>query len=234
MAGPKALGVDPVTGEIVTLRKGPFGLYVQLGEAKEKSKEKSKEKPKRASLLTSMDPAELTLEQALGLLSLPREVGLHPTSGEMILAGIGRYGPYLKHGAAYTSLGPDEDLLTIGLNRAVTVIDEAPKRGERTSQVLRALGDHPNDGKPVTLNKGRYGPYVKHGRINASIPKGANEDDVTLEQALELISARAAKGGSKAKSKAKPKAKKATKRAGAKTTKPTKSKKKAAPATADA
>ena len=244
LAGPKELGVDPVSGETVSLRKGPFGLYVQLGEAKEKSKEKpkekSKEKPKRASLLKSMDPAELTLEQALGLLSLPREVGLHPTSGELILAGMGRYGPYLKHGAAYTSLGPDEDLLTIGLNRAVTVIEEAPKRGERTSQVLRELGDHPDDGKPVTLNKGRYGPYVKHGRINASIPKGANENDVTLEQALELISARAAKGGSKAKPKAKPKAKakakpkKATKGTAGKTTKSAKTKKKAAPATADA
>ena len=235
LAGPKELGVDPVTGEIVSLRKGPFGLYVQLGEAKEKSKEKSKEKakdkPKRASLLKSMDPAELTLEQALGLLSLPREVGPHPTSGEMILAGMGRYGPYLKHGAAYTSLGPDEDLLTIGLNRAVTVIDEAPKRGERTSQVLRELGDHPGDGKPVTLNKGRYGPYVKHGRINASIPKGANENDVTLEQALELISARSARVGSKAKAKPKTKAKAKAK---PKAKKAAKSKKKTAPATADA
>lgn len=201
LAGPKELGSDPVTGEIVSLRKGPFGLYVQLGEAKEKSKEK----PKRVSLLKTMDPLQLTLEQALGLLSLPREVGLHPTSGEMILAGIGRFGPYLKHGAAYTSLGSDEDLLTIGLNRAVTVIEEAPKRGGRTSQVLRALGAHPDDDKPVTLNKGRYGPYVKHGRINASIPKGVNEDDVTLEQALELISARAAKGASKTKPKSKAK-----------------------------
>ena len=231
LAGPKELGVDPVTGEIVSLRKGPFGLYVQLGEAKEKSKEKAKDKPKRASLLKSMDPAELTLEQALGLLSLPREVGPHPTSGEMILAGMGRYGPYLKHGAAYTSLGPDEDLLTIGLNRAVTVIDEAPKRGERTSQVLRELGDHPGDGKPVTLNKGRYGPYVKHGRINASIPKGANENDVTLEQALELISARSARVGSKAKAKPKTKAKAKAK---PKAKKAAKSKKKTAPATADA
>ncbi len=232
MAGPKNLGVDPATGEIVTLRKGLFGFYVQLGEAKEKSKEKpkekSKEKPKRASLLKSMDPAALTLEQALGLLSLPREIGLHPTSGEMVLAGIGRYGPYLKHGAAYTSLGADEDLLAIGLNRAVTLIDEAPKRGGRTAEVIRELGDHPDDGKKVTLYKGRYGPYVKHGRVNASIPRGANEDDVTLEQALELIIARAAKGGSKrkAKAKAKPKAKKATKS--------TRTKKKAAPATADA
>ena len=191
-AGPRTLGDHPETGEPVTLRKGPYGFYVQAGEAK------GKEKPRRSSLLKSMDPQEVTLDQALALLALPREVGDHPTTGKPILAGLGRYGPYLRHDGRYTSLGPDEDLLTIGLNRAVTLIDEAPKRGR--AKALRALGDHPADGKPVEILSGRYGPYVKHGRINASLPKGAEADALTMEEAVALLDARAARGKPRAKS----------------------------------
>ena len=185
-AGPRALGEDPDTGETVTLRKGPYGFYVQAGEAK------GKQKPKRVSLLKSMDPGELTLEQALALLSLPRDIGAHPTTGKTIAAGLGRYGPYLRHDGRYTSLGPDEDLLTIGLNRAVTLIDEAPARGK--SRALRALGDHPADGKPVEILSGRFGPYVKHGRTNASLPRDEEPETLTMERAVELLAARKAKG----------------------------------------
>jgi len=194
---PKLLGTDPVTSNEVTLRKGPFGFYIQLGEPEEKKK------PKRATLLKSIAPVDVTLEIALALLALPREIGKHPETGEMISAGLGRFGPYLKLGSAYVSLGPDEDLLSIGLNRAVTVIKEKPPK--KATEPLRELGAHPEDGKPVNIYKGRYGPYVKHGRINASVPKSETEESITLAQAVELLAARAAKG-KKAKAPAKKKA----------------------------
>ena len=195
---PKLLGEDPETGKEVTLRKGPFGFYVQLGDAEGKSK------PKRASLIKSLSPGEITLEQALALLALPREIGPHPESGEMISAGIGRFGPYLKLGGAYISLGPDEDILSIGLNRAVTVIQEKPPK--KSAAPIKELGPHPEDGKEINIYSGRYGPYVKHGRINASIPKSETAENLSMERALELLSARASKGkktkksGKKAKS----------------------------------
>ncbi len=203
--GPKALGADPQTGETVLLRKGPYGFYVQLGEPV------AKQKPKRASLLKSMSPAEVSLEQALGLLSLPREIGAHPSTGKMIFAGLGRFGPYLRHDGGYTSLDPDEDVLTIGLNRAVTLIDQAPKRAR--AEPLRTLGDHPGDGKPVEVRDGRYGPYVKHGRTNASVPKGEEVADLTLDRAIELLTARAAKTGKPRRTPAKSKAKTGSKTA---------------------
>ena len=183
---PKLLGEDPETGKEVTLRKGPFGFYVQLGDAEGKSK------PKRASLIKSLSPGEVTLDQALALLALPREIGPHPESGEMISAGIGRFGPYLKLGGAYISLGPDEDILSIGLNRAVTVIQEKPPK--KSAAPIKELGPHPEDGKEINIYSGRYGPYVKHGRINASIPKSETAENLSLERALELLSARASKG----------------------------------------
>jgi len=195
LALPLVLGQDPASGLDVSLRKGPFGFYVQLGEQIEK------EKPKRAALPKTVPPAEVNLEIALGLLSLPREVGAHPEDGQMITAGIGRFGPYIKHGSVYASLGADDDVLSIGLNRAVTVLSEKPAR--RGATPLRELGAHPDDGKPVNLYKGRYGPYVKHGRTNASLPKGMGEDEVTLDQAVTLIAARAAKGPGRKKAPAK-------------------------------
>ncbi len=195
---PKVLGRDPESGQEVTLRKGPFGFYAQLGMGEEGAK------PKRVSLPRAQAPDELTLRRALDLLALPREVGKHPETSEIISAGIGRYGPYIKHGSTYCSLKGDDDVLTIGLNRAVALLAEAPARGGGTG---KALGNHPTDGKPVTLHSGRWGPYVKHGRLFASLPKGADTDAATLDMAVELLAARAAKGKAAAKPKAKPKPK---------------------------
>ncbi len=205
-AGPKELGEDPATGLKVSLRKGPYGHYVQLGEngngsgetgSKAKGKEKEP-KPKRVSLPRGLPPADVDLPRALALLSLPREVGRHPETGEMITAGIGRFGPYLKHGAAYKSLGQDDDVLTIGLNRAVSLLAEAKAGGRRGAAPGKALGEHPEDGAPVTLHEGRYGPYVKHGRVNATIPKSIPPDQVTLDQAVALLAERQARGGGRA------------------------------------
>ncbi|HZT17886.1 MAG TPA: type I DNA topoisomerase [Dongiaceae bacterium] len=205
-AGPKELGEDPATGLKVSLRKGPYGHYVQLGEngngsgetgSKAKGKEKEP-KPKRVSLPRGLPPADVDLPRALALLSLPREVGRHPETGEMITAGIGRFGPYLKHGAAYKSLGQDDDVLTIGLNRAVSLLAEAKAGGRRGAAPGKTLGEHPEDGAPVTLHEGRYGPYVKHGRVNATIPKSIPPDQVTLDQAVALLAERQARGGGRA------------------------------------
>ncbi len=196
-AGPRELGSDPASGKSVTLRKGPFGIYVQLGEPE------GKEKPKRSSLPKGMAPDEVTLERALALLSLPRSIGKHPESGQPITVGIGRYGPYVKHGTTYRSLPDGDDVLAIGLNRAVALLAEAPaKRGGGGRQ----LGPHPDDGKVVSQGKGRFGPYVKHGRLYASLPKDMDPETVTLQQAVELLAAKAAKATPK---KAKAPAKKA-------------------------
>ena len=187
----RELGNDPETGLIVYLKDGRFGPYIQLGDAGEDN-----EKPKRSGLPKDMRPADMTLDYALRLLSLPRLVGKHPETGEDITADLGRYGPYLKHGKQSASLETIDEIFEIGVNRAVTVIAEkkskAPARG---SSVIKELGEHPDDGKPVNVMNGRYGPYVKHNKINATIPKDEEPDSVTLERALELIAARAAKAG---------------------------------------
>ena len=193
---PRELGRDPETDLPVTLRKGPYGWYVQLGEAKDK------EKPKRASLPKGLSPAEIDLQKALALLALPRTVGRHPETGEPITAGIGRFGPYIKHGSTYKSIGADDDVLTIGLNRAVSLLAEPTKGRGRggASGGGRSLGEHPADGKPVTVGSGRYGPYVRHGKLFASIPRDTDPGEVTLDQAVQLLEAQAtkAKEGGKA------------------------------------
>ncbi len=185
--------------EDITLRKGPYGFYIQLGEGK---------KPKRMSVPKNYDPLSVTLEQAVALISLPREVGTHPETGKVIKAGLGRFGPYLLHDGKYVSLKTD-DVLAVGINRAVDLIAEAAsKTGGRTAAApLKELGDHPDGGK-VAVYSGRYGAYVKHGKVNATLPKGTEPDTITLEEALKLIEARAEKGG---KGKKKAPAKKATK-----------------------
>jgi DNA topoisomerase-1 len=216
LAGPIELGADPKTGERVTLRKGPYGIYLQLGEPKGP---KGKEKPPRCSLPKGLAPAEVTLETALALLALPRTIGAYPETGEPILAGIGRYGPYVKHLSTYRNIPEGEDVLTIGLNRAVALIAEAPARRGGGASSGKEIGSHPGDGKPVTLHSGRYGPYVKHGRTIASLPKGESDQELSFERALQLLAAKAekdkAKGGRKApaakKAKAPKKAKKAKK-----------------------
>ncbi len=175
--GMRVLGNHPETREEITVRRGPYGLYVQQGEPAEK------EKPKRASLPRGMDGETITLDQAAGLLSLPRVVGLHPEHGERIEAGIGRFGPYVKMGPVFASLDRDDDVLAIGLNRAVDVL--AKKLAS-----VRTLGAHPKDGQPVVVKKGRFGPYFQHGQTVANIPRGKDMEEVTLEEAVALLGER--------------------------------------------
>jgi DNA topoisomerase-1 len=198
--GPRELGADPATNLPVSLRKGPYGLYVQLGQGDES------EKPKRVSLPKGLAPAEVTLDQAVKLLALPREIGVHPADGKKIVAAIGRFGPYIKHGDEFRSVRGDDDVLTIGINRAVSLLAEPKKGGgRRTPTPLRVLGNHPADNAPVNLFSGRYGPYVSHGGVNATLPRDIEPETVTIEQALELLGAR-----SKSKGKAKLAAKRET------------------------
>ena len=182
--GVQVLGVDPESGEEVTLRNGRFGEYVQLGEG---------EKPKRSSLPKGLSPGDVTLEKALKLLSLPREVARHPTSGEPILAGIGRYGSYVQHGKTYANLGKDDDVLEIGANRAIDLVvaKESGASSRFGGGAGRVIGDHP-EGGPISVKAGRFGPYVNHGKVNATLAKGTNPDELTLEQALEALKSKAA------------------------------------------
>jgi DNA topoisomerase-1 len=192
--GVKVLGQDPETGAEITLRDGRFGAYVQEGE-----QEDGGEKPKRASLPKNIKPDDLTLQQALALLSLPREVAKHPTTGEPIIANIGRFGPYVQHGKTYANVGRDDDVLTIGANRAIDLIVQKESGGggsrfSRASEPGRTLGDHP-EGGAVTVKSGRFGPYVNWKKVNATLPKGVDPASVTLAQALEMIAAKSAGGG---------------------------------------
>ncbi len=198
--GTKVLGEDPTTGLDVTLRGGRFGPYLQLGEA---SKEKGAEKPRRASIPKGLSADDIDLEKALALLALPRDVGPHPEDGEMIVAGIGRFGPYVKHNKTYANLEEGDEVLRIGLNRAVTLIAEKklkPGKGRRFgADPGKTLGEHPDKGGPIVVKNGRYGPYVSHDGINATLAPDMTPDTVTLEQAISLLQARAAKGGGKSK-----------------------------------
>jgi|HigsolmetaAR201D_1030396.scaffolds.fasta_scaffold00869_2 DNA topoisomerase-1 len=193
----KLLGYDPDTGLPVTVRTGRFGPYVQLGDAEDG------EKPKRASIPRGLDAATIDLERALQLLSLPREVGLHPETGKPITAGIGRYGPFVHHEGTYVNLESVEDVFTIGINRAVALIAEKEAGGKGKwsrpkAQVLKELGEHPDGGKIEVLS-GRYGPYVKYGSVNATLPKDKDPASLTREEAIELLAARAAKNGTPSK-----------------------------------
>ena len=215
MAGPRELGSDPTTGLPISSRVGPYGAYVQLGplpsatpqpveeapaDGKKKKKKKKDDtpKPKRVSLPKGMDPNVIDLDTAVRLLSLPRDIGKHPESGEMISAGIGRFGPYIKMGQQYKSLAPDDDVLSVGLNRAVVLLAEPGKGnfGRGGASAGKLLGEHPEDKKPITLNKGRFGPYVKWGKVMATVTKSYEPEELTLPQALEIIAAKIAKGPS--------------------------------------
>jgi DNA topoisomerase-1 len=182
----RSLGKDATTGLEVTLRRGPYGAYVQLGESGG-ANGGTKEKPKRTSLPAWVDPDDIDLDRALAYLSLPRMVGLHPESKEEILAGVGRYGPFLRLGDRYVSLRQDDDVLTIGLNRAVDLL----ARAQRSKTAGKLLGQHPDDGAPVTLRSGRYGPYVEHNKIRATLPAGLEADALDLAAALKILADKA-------------------------------------------
>jgi DNA topoisomerase-1 len=184
------LGDDPVSGLTITLKKGPYGHYVQLGA------DSGELKPKRVALPRSMKSADVDLNSALRLLALPRELGRHPETGEPIVAGIGRFGPYIKHGAVFKSLTPDDDVLTIGVNRAVVLLAEPTAQRRPGPRLLRELGEHP-DGGTVALYAGRYGPYVSHDGVFASLPRTADPDTFSLEQAVPLLLVQRQKGKGK-------------------------------------
>jgi DNA topoisomerase-1 len=191
-SGDRELGLDPITGQTVWLRIGRFGPYVE---------EATDDKPKRASLPKDWPAPTIDLEKALRLLRLPREVGAHPEDGGMILAGIGRYGPYVQHNGAYANLSSADEVFEVGLNRAVAVLAEKKAGGGRGGRAVAAalaeLGAHPGDGKPVRILSGRFGPYIKHGDTNANVPRGADPAAITMDEAVALLAAREAKGGGK-------------------------------------
>jgi len=197
----ESIGSDPESGLPVTRRTGRFGPYIQLGEGKE---------AKRASI--PKDIPELDLEWAIKLLSLPREVGTHPESGKPITASIGRYGPYLAHDGKYARLQSTAEVFETGMNAAVVKLAEAaagggrPQRGSR--EPLKVLGLHPRTELELKLMEGRYGPYITDGTTNATLPKGLEKDALTLEEAAQLIDARAAAAPAKGKKKAKAPARK--------------------------
>jgi DNA topoisomerase-1 len=244
--GTRTIGVDPESNEMVSLRKGPYGLYLQLGEGAEGTK------PRRVSLPRDLTADAVTIDLALKLLALPRDIGVHPTDGKQVQAGLGRFGPYLKHGNEYRSLANTEELLTVGINRAIDILAQPKgnRRGGAPATPLRVVGQHPSDGKPVEAGTGRYGPFVKHGKVYANLPKDRSPDEVTLDEALRLIEERVAKSGdggkrgrkggkatksaapapTSAKGTAKPKAKTGAKKATAPTAKPSSKRKARSPA----
>ncbi len=173
------LGTDPVTGETVSMKRGPYGFYIQLGEPGTDAKGKPT-KPKRTSLPNGVAPDTVTLNQALGLLSLPRVVGHDPETGEEITAGLGRFGPYVRCGSVFKSLDKDDDVLTVGMNRALVLLADARSR-------VRELGVHPKDKEPVLVRKGRFGPYAQHGKTVANLPRDVAMEDMTLEEAITLL-----------------------------------------------
>ena len=196
--GMRKLGEDPDTALEVTVRSGRFGSYLQLGEP---TKDEAGEavKPKRASLPKGVAPDEIDLDLAVKLLALPRAIGKHPDDGEDIIAGIGCFGPYVKHGKTYANIDASEDILAIGLNRAVTLIEEKklnPGKGRRFgADPGKQLGEHPQKGGMIVAKNGRYGPYVSHNGINANLPNEKTPETVTLDEAASLIDARAESGG---------------------------------------
>ena len=213
----RVLGLDPESGLDVTLKNGRFGWYVQLGEAVAKG-----EKPKRSSIPKGWDPATLDLERALRLLNLPRLVGEHPETHTPVMAGLGRFGPFILHDGTYANLDGVDEVFDVGLNRAVTLLAEKRagggkgrfQRGGASREVLKDLGVHPSEGGKIEVLNGRFGPYITHNKVNANVPRGKEPIDVTVEEAIQLLAERIAKGGTsggkgrfgKTKAAAKPKA----------------------------
>jgi DNA topoisomerase-1 len=200
--GDRVLGKDPESGLDVAVKSGRFGPYIQLGEASDYA---DGEKPKRAGIPKNTSPADMELDLAVKLLSLPREIGKHPETGAPITAGIGRFGPFVRHEKTYASLEAGDEVFDIGLNRAVTLIAEKVAKGPSRrfgADPGKPLGEHPTLGA-VAVKSGRYGAYVTAGGINATIPNDKTQDTITLPEAIALIDERAAKGGGKPKRAAK-------------------------------
>jgi DNA topoisomerase-1 len=172
------LGIDPATGLNVFIKKGPYGIYLQLGDEK---------KPKRTSIPKQVSAKDINLEKALAFLSLPRLIGQHPESGQDISAGIGRYGPYLKYDINFISLPADETVINLGLNHAVVLI------AENSEKLGKVLGDHPDGGGKIFVKSGRFGPYVEHNKLRATLPKDISIEEINLDKAIELLIAKAAR-----------------------------------------
>ncbi|CAN5514384.1 type I DNA topoisomerase [soil metagenome] len=187
----RVLGIHPEAEQPVLLKKGPYGPYVQLGDDDQAGK------PKRMSIPKGMSTGDVTLEVGLGLLSLPRTLGDHPETGKPVKSSIGRFGPYIQYGSTFASLKPEDDVLTVSLDRGLELLAQK----QRKNEPLRTLGDHPKTGDPIEVFDGRYGPYVKHQKTNATIPKDVTTDSVTLEQALDLLAAKEKKGPGRKKKK---------------------------------
>ncbi|MEM7070365.1 MAG: type I DNA topoisomerase [Pseudomonadota bacterium] len=188
-AFPKSLGQDPKTGLEVSVRKGPYGYYLQLGDKTDNNQPDNK--PKRVSLDKKYNPADIDFEFAYKMLSLPREIGTHPESGEKIEAGIGRYGPYLRHQRQFINLSETEEVFSIGINRAGQLIAD---KGKTAKIAGKEIGVHPDLGGAIIVKSGRYGPYVTHQKVNASLPKDMSPDELTIDQAVELLNAKKSSG----------------------------------------
>jgi DNA topoisomerase-1 len=188
--GPQSFGNHPETGLPIFLMRGPYGPYIQMGEVKE-----GENKPKRVGIPKTMDANAVDLEKALALLKLPRNLGPHPLDGKPVYANTGRFGPYVSHDGKFKSIPKDQDVLTIELNAAVELVAQSKSRA--AAKPIKELGKHPEDGEAVGVYDGKYGPYVKHKKTNATVPKETDPQSVTLEQALDLLKARAAKGKKK-------------------------------------
>jgi len=198
--GPDQLGRHPDTGEPIYIKIGAYGPYVQLGDKSEENP-----KPKQTSLPKGVTPETITLDMAVGLLALPRTLGTHLGTGGKIQAGLGRFGPYILHdqgknGKEYRSLKATDDVLTISLERALELLSEPKKgrngRNSKSKAALRELGIHPEDGTAINIYDGPYGPYIKHGKTNVSIPEGQTVEGVTLSAALKLLADKVASGKS--------------------------------------
>jgi DNA topoisomerase I len=220
LEGPEKLGLHPETGEPIYVLLGAYGPYVQLGDVTEENK-----KPKRSSLPKGLALEDMTLEQAVNLLALPRLLGVHPESGRNVKVGLGRFGPYILHdqgkdGKDYRSLKKEDDLFTVGLERALELLAQ-PKggRGRRsqTQKALKELGQHPNDEMPVNVYDGPYGPYIKHNKTNVSVPEGQKVEDLSLAQALALLATKETTKGTKRKAATKTKKQTTTKKTATKT-----------------
>jgi len=192
LTGPKEIGIYPETKEMITIRKGPYGIYMQVGEGT------NEKKPKRVSIPKNFEPEEIGLNTAIQLLALPRKLGFHPENNLTVSAGIGMYGPYILHNKKYKALEKTDNILDIDLERAIELIAKPTIRGNAT---LKTFGEHPEERKEITAHDGKYGFYVKCGKINASLLGDQTIETLNLEEAIKLINDRKIKMGQKVKKK---------------------------------